>query len=1396
MNFSTWDSVQTKRLRKAFNPARVTVEFSRTAPQKIFSHVLGQIDFTEVKDLNPPREQVIAQELSSFKYPNVSHVFTSVVITSPETSGEFLVYAHGAQVGGLTPNKESCSVLGLKCASGEGNDDVCNVAKCIIGELERVKNTKWVYRSEATDVQYYLPGPKSARLKTLLRGSFEGVAVDAAASVSSVVYFPPKHYFSEDFIETALIRIDERLDTPSKVIGIENRKQRFAQKVLMLAYPQVTEGFVNSQAYNAMNVAELKKTLLEVFSSIDDVWFNAITQIVNSDSSALPIDLVLSVYDQVDDLFSKLIQVIPSSMAKASYSFAKEQIARPVYSRLPGLAEAYRTDPAFSDLEPPAQWLTSGVDEFLSEKKDQIAAFYEDFLDPDTCTPLVLDWLAQHVGLTGELWDSSWENSIKVGMIKNAFGWWDKSKAVSIPGLGESKTPKGEVLSEFPFTEDIWVDEETEDNLLDISFAEIEKIQVDEDDNVVGADFYMEKQYDEDSGLVSLVPAEKVKISKDKWNGLMEAKGSLLGVAFLCSLFGLKAHSPEELEVINLERRIFKPRTGLRSAEVGAPTLLPYKPEVIQVGTEDDAAISNFANQLVAGVSRFASIEDSKNVIFRVPYYYNRNGRSWRATEYIARAWLPNNLNARVQHPYLSAGLWACGDAFFNPEASTPTSTSPVGCAGDFIDAPTSSFVLAHGPQAIESEVTGYTNELLDYTDYYVGDNYENSQMCESNTLGNTITAMIRYGGSWGVIGTERIRLEERNPSGQLVKSSSLVSTVVRGTGYVMLERHSSGSGYVMSSSSTVSATRVQVDLYFLDNDLEIVSSRTFTPTSTPISPRTETRIACTADGSIWLALQAWSASSSLGQSITIFRLNSSLQDLVSPKRLQAESGFSFESNRVFAMSNIETSNTDILFAVRARIGATQTSRLVYTRLDSSISEVWKKSFSTSDILPAEPTTSVSRYSYFHVLTTDANSNGYIAFTLGDNVVNQSGGNSGVHIHKFNVDTGADTASAQVRINAPNYHAWWGTPEEYPNTEVSLVQDIKVLPSGAIVVLFWMIGGVDNWGETSGFFTISPGLTLVSNSVELAPYVGPKRGAYFYNLLYSNRILADETGFWISSTSNCGRETWTKNNMGAYWLPTLHRVNYSSIQDGSVFGNYGEKEGKWIAPGRASLQTPEVTITSANSTATSLTLSPSWVADVVPQPMVQQNPGVVTAYPTILWNKNIKPLGTGLPAINPREIIYTQSGVEITYDEFGDPVDYPLGTIYNLQDEDKTTGTVTIWGWGEDNGTNEAAFIQMDFGQVCRVDQIVVGGDADQLDGYAPEDYLSFNVLSASADGENWYHVGDVGLLLDGIKTLGCFNISARYLRLHGGQWENWNVAATEFYATTYAQPLPPMPAP
>jgi hypothetical protein len=719
MNFSAWNSIPAfKKQNPSLSPSHLIIEFERTKRQKIFQHKLGQVNFSREREINKDRQKIIDQEignitLDGFKYKNVGHVYSNPTLifsgSGDDKAPEFEVYAHGHPLRGGDPGSlESCSRMGLQCADKEGTNVLCAPGKCIIGTVKRIKSTKWEYRSVNTygpdnlPAIYYFPVEEFIVLKPILRGNYttfgndgnaKVIGIDKPASFPSKIYLSPQFYFSDDFIEGLLIQTDERLSQvlkppTSTAIGTEQRRERFIRAITLLAYPNTTEGVISNQI-NQIATEELKDALITTFKNAAKVWATQCNLIIEEEflyrfaRQYSGVEYVSAVYNRIFKLFSGIIQVTESSLSSPKISYDKDRISRPVYSRLPGISEAYRSDPSFSENETPAQWLTSGADDFLSKKKDSIDSFYENYLDPETCSALVLDWLAQHVGLTGELWDTRWNRKIKEALIRNAFGWWDREVVDEFGNL----TPKGSIVQEFPFTAKEWIYNEIdyewgnkgewEDalstwggskyNLYLLKLDEIEKIKISEEklDKNISIKY---KAHDISKNLSLVLSTDTIKINKLLWNGLIEAKGSLLAVMFLVSVFGLKSHSAEELEIIDLNKKIFKPKSGLRSAEITALPLIPYKSEVIQVGTNQDAEIFNYTNQLIAGISRASSVEESRNIFFRVPYYYNRNGKSWDRTSYIARNWMPGNLNVRVQYPYLSADLWSVGDAFFEPD--------------------------------------------------------------------------------------------------------------------------------------------------------------------------------------------------------------------------------------------------------------------------------------------------------------------------------------------------------------------------------------------------------------------------------------------------------------------------------------------------------------------------------------------------------------------------------------------------------------------------------------------------------------------------------------------------------------------------------------------------------
>ena len=254
--------------------------------------------------------------------------------------------------------------------------------------------------------------------------------------------------------------------------------------------------------------------------------------------------------------------------------------------------------------------------------------------------------MAQHAGLTRPFWNINWNEKYKRTLIRNALGWFEKELSQTVAET-EYKTIKGEVLDLSPFDSGPWRStEEITDGSTDLS-------------NI---------------NLASIGYSSDFSVYKAEWDGLMESKGSLLSLVFLFSLFNVKAHTKEEVE--KNPDGTFKVKSGLRENEINAPTLLPTKYTLAQVGSEELDGLGNrveggsasFRNQLIAGETAISTLEDSNNIFFRLPFYYNRNGKTWGAVQSISEYWTESKLNSRVQYAFLAADLWRQGDAFFNPE--------------------------------------------------------------------------------------------------------------------------------------------------------------------------------------------------------------------------------------------------------------------------------------------------------------------------------------------------------------------------------------------------------------------------------------------------------------------------------------------------------------------------------------------------------------------------------------------------------------------------------------------------------------------------------------------------------------------------------------------------------
>lgn len=554
------------------------------------------------------------------------------------------------------------------------------------------------------------------------------LGIDRPASKSTTIFLPPANYFDSVFLDefVKFFNYTLDLDGTDTFNGIVTTEEDFIRRVIELAYRNVSH-LGTGPMYSSLADAALSR---EVYTAVEDILFhlNKVWKEKASELMSLRWDnrfakhetnreFISYIFRDLRVLFSKCLQVTRSGLKQSRIRPISDESVRPVYFRLPATALSYRPDeqedilvigeenerfdisisalevgtivalsdrsiayqflpraitdeterrslgmsPVLSDRTkaelyspkdekswyrlptdrlpkaPVAKWILAGVDEFLREKKYNIESFYYTYLDPTECSPKNLDWLAQHVGLSAPLWNTDWDVKYKRALIKNALGWYEKSLTLFI-GDKEYKTIKGEVLDSHPFNTLPWRTEET-----------------------VGTE-------ETDINDVDLSSTNSVNFSiyKAEWNGLMESKGSILSLAFLFSLFEIKGHVPsKEVIIIGNQYRI---KNGLRSSEVDAPILLPVKYDFVQVGNSTDATIGAYSNQLIAGKSAVTDQENVNNIFFRLPFYYNRDGRTWDTVNSVTKYWASAKLNPRVQYAYLAANTWQVGDGFFEPE--------------------------------------------------------------------------------------------------------------------------------------------------------------------------------------------------------------------------------------------------------------------------------------------------------------------------------------------------------------------------------------------------------------------------------------------------------------------------------------------------------------------------------------------------------------------------------------------------------------------------------------------------------------------------------------------------------------------------------------------------------
>jgi hypothetical protein len=79
--------------------------------------------------------------------------------------------------------------------------------------------------------------------------------------------------------------------------------------------------------------------------------------------------------------------------------------------------------------------------------------------------------------------------------------------------------------------------------------------------------------------------------------------------------------------------------------------------------------VGMYANQLVAGMAVCRDVNLSNTIVVRMPFYYNRNGRTWDAARAIVESWMTATADKKLQYGYPVADLLVAEDVFFEIES-------------------------------------------------------------------------------------------------------------------------------------------------------------------------------------------------------------------------------------------------------------------------------------------------------------------------------------------------------------------------------------------------------------------------------------------------------------------------------------------------------------------------------------------------------------------------------------------------------------------------------------------------------------------------------------------------------------------------------------------------------
>jgi hypothetical protein len=581
----------------------------------------------------------------------------STFVLTPKALDAYEILDRGAEI---DENTDNCAVLGQACA--DGTPVQCVRGKCVVGSLEKQSATLYKYTHHNLAVSYSaadeikLPNGRKFLEFCELDGGYE----DIARAIVSISY--SSRVNSQE--AGILSNLESSVYTKDLYYGAMTYLHKRSASLLWRRYAREQLKLLDYTQSGTVVLNEIVELFL--------YWQNCILEVVRNKYNRSSLMLA----PRAHPIYARLPQVYKiedESLFLQDLSKRTELDGKTldVGFKVIGETEAYIylprsiTDPETRDLydlspldlseqftpKDPQSWVKlkeydevldvskltlAGIDGELTASKEKIGAFFTDILDPDTCYPQVLDWVASIVGLLPPIWNAEWDLVLKRAVIKNALGWYDRLTS-SKNLLGEDiLTPKGETLNQYPFSE--YPQHFGTSNNLNYEFSSlVPQIRV-----------------KNSMGITSLVSVDRLALNKADWVGLYESKGTFYNLFWwLMALRARKFDASTEIEDDHIN--IF-----VENESEDACTPIVLTP--CQVGDADSA----FDNKAVCGISR---LYERISVVVPMSFKYSRDGAMWANVNDIVENWTRIDRKPRVQYALFAAGYSTADDFLFEMPA-------------------------------------------------------------------------------------------------------------------------------------------------------------------------------------------------------------------------------------------------------------------------------------------------------------------------------------------------------------------------------------------------------------------------------------------------------------------------------------------------------------------------------------------------------------------------------------------------------------------------------------------------------------------------------------------------------------------------------------------------------